>query len=497
LSEEERAEELPETYEVSGGQIQPVGEGEVECIHPALDFCEKGYVGVWRLCLVRRGARPRYKYVYFLITDSKDIIIGDHSRLAEAGIAIKYSPVRVDVEPRWSERGIREFLNGWEPSPEEVYNTVIRLLRKYIDFYDERLYHFFTLWIIGTYFFPLFNCYPYIFITGVKRVGKTKLLTVIKNLAFNAAMSSSMTAASVFRIVQNSRGTLLIDEIEQLASPEKMHEIRQLLTEGYKRGGVAYRTEKQSEERPTPVPFEVYSPKCLANIRGLDDILADRCFTVVMLRTRNREIANREINDRDPEWQVARDMLHAFTLTYWSEMKALTGTNIEVEDLYGRELELAKPIVVLANFFDLQGVHYEPSNREGLEQFTVVPLTTAMTQLVQTLVKYRRMEEVTETAEILLIKVLMKMVKEGGWYKVADIRQEMEGMLEEPEKWLKNQWVGRRLTNFGFREKRRVGRYSEYRLAPNKVEEIARRYLGPMYEEIKRELESGQRTLEE
>jgi hypothetical protein len=45
------------------------------------------------------------------------------------------------------------------------------------------------------------------------------------------------------------------------------------LLSGYKKGGKVYRTEKTKGERLVPEAFDPYSPKMIANISGLEDVL--------------------------------------------------------------------------------------------------------------------------------------------------------------------------------------------------------------------------------
>jgi len=76
---------------------------------------------------------------------------------------------------------------------------------------DEKLYDFLTLWNIGTYFFPLFNSYPYVYVGGIKDSGKTKLLTLCSCIAFNSIFSGNMSQAVLYRLIQDARCCLFID----------------------------------------------------------------------------------------------------------------------------------------------------------------------------------------------------------------------------------------------------------------------------------------------
>lgn len=81
----------------------------------------------------------------------------------------------------------------------------------------------------------------------------------------------------------------MIDETEKLSRPDRALEFRSILLGGYKKGEKVYRTEKLRDGTFQPEAFEVYGPKALANIGGIEDVLEDRCHTVIL---RARKILN-------------------------------------------------------------------------------------------------------------------------------------------------------------------------------------------------------------
>jgi hypothetical protein len=163
-------------------------------------------------------------------------------------------------------------------TPEEVFTEVNERFKFYIEWPEEVIHDFLTLWVIGTYFHPLFNSYPYVYVGGIKRSGKTKVLTVAAQMSFNSIFSGNMSTASLYRLIQNNRCSLFIDETEKLSNPERMQDFRNILLSGYKKGEKAYRIGKTAKDRLIPEAFEVYGPKMLANIGGLEDVLSDRCI---------------------------------------------------------------------------------------------------------------------------------------------------------------------------------------------------------------------------
>ncbi|MBS7634516.1 hypothetical protein KEJ34_03330 [Candidatus Bathyarchaeota archaeon] len=87
----------------------------------------------------------------------------------------------------------------------------------------------------------------------------------------------------------------------------------------------------------------------------------------------------------------------------------------------------------------------------------------------------RRIENMTEAAEYVLVQTLLKLVADSGYYHTREIREEMEKMFDREEKWLTSEWVGRALKRLGFQNKRRVGSGIQYFLTRESVEDLAAR----------------------
>jgi len=449
-------------------QVQPLFNGLSRRLHPAIGVVDDvAYVSVALPCLVQSKQESYEKEMPFLITSDRRKILCHPKVLTQYRWKLEYKVV--SFENRWSLKGIQRFLEGETVSPRDVYFGVKEAWQTYLEFPDTRIYKFLTLWCIGTYFFHLFNAYPYIFLQGVKKSGKTKILTVASLLCFNAIFSNNMSTSAIFRLIQSGRCTLLLDEAEKFSTKERAQEIRNLLLSGYKKGAKVYRTEKTGKERLVPESFEVYSPKMLASISGYEDILEDRGFLVVTKRGKDKAIMNREPKDTDAYWQELRDKLYVFYLTNFSEICEVSEEVKLGGKASGREAELAKPILTLAQFFS----KYVPEEN----------LVEEMKAFLEQKFEEKETENLTEVGELILVKVLVNnVVKSEGYYKVKDILNAMAEMFDEEPEWLNTKWVGRALKRLGFMDKRRVGTGVEYKLSPEVVKDVAER-LGVAEEE--------------
>jgi len=453
---EKTLDEMKDVVQVGDLTVQPIFNGLSKKVHPAVGVVDGvAYVGVVLPCLVLdKKNRPSEKELHFLITSDRKKILAHREVLSKLKWKLEYRCVY--FENRWSLESIQAFLNGEATvNPTEVYEMIKTAWKTYLEFEEEVVYDFLTLWTVGTYFFHLFNSYPYVYIGGLKRSGKTKVLTVASLMAFNAIFSNNLSTSSIFRLIQSGHCTLLMDETEKLSNKERASELRNLLLSGYKKGAKVYRTEKTSKDRLVPEAFEVYSPKMIANIRGLEDVLEDRCITIIMKRGKNKEILNSEPLVNDPMWQNIRDALYTLYLTYFSELRELSEHCVySGNDIAERELELWKPIFTLAKFFD--------PTLPPTSQSSESSLYSLMVEFAKRKCKEKKIENMTETGEYILVQTLIQMVDENRYYKVKEIKEAMAKNFDEEQKWLTTAWVGRALRRLGFTDKRRVGTGYEY-----------------------------------
>ena len=170
-----------------------------------------------------------------------------------------------------------------------VYDLIYNRLKKYLDLRDD-YYNIITLWTIGTYFHKYFTTYPYLFFNAMKGTAKTRSLRLISVMAYHGEYQTSPTEAVLFRTASNS--SLFFDEFERVASKDK-NAVRELLNAAYKKGTKVKRAYKRkSVQKGGEIrddiaieEFEVYCPVAMANIWGMENVLADRCITLILERS--------------------------------------------------------------------------------------------------------------------------------------------------------------------------------------------------------------------
>jgi len=381
--------------------------------------------------------------------DLVPILFQKYELKALYSLGIRARPVTIPPRVRMSASLIKQIKEAGGirceeiPNPSDVFQAIRKKLTRYHEFPDEQTADFIALWIIGTYFFPLFDAYPYLYIWGMKRVGKSKLLHFVSLLAFNALFSNNLTAAAIFRLVDECQTTLLMDETEDLNDPQRKLDIRSILLAGYKRGSSVYRVE--GERRKYVRDFEVYSPKALANINGIEDVLTDRAITVIMRRSIDRTIVDSTIDDEDPEWEDIRNKLYLLALGRWSELYKISKTlvNPSAEKIIAREYELWHSIFSLAKWVSDDLLN------------TILPWAEGKSE-------EKEIIELNDNRDLMLLHTLTRHVDKTAEYSAVQIRDWLKGEYPEDEvkemKWINTNWIGRAIRRLGFLDSRKLSR---------------------------------------
>lgn len=344
----------------------------------------------------------------------------------------------------------------------DVFTPLNDAIGQYIDFTNPIYSSLITLWIMGTYVFPVFDCYPYLYLGGMRGSGKSKILDILYRTCFNPELSANASPSSLFRIVEKNLSTILLDEGEILTGREANPELRLLLQAGYKKStGIVTRTQKDSLKTER---FRVYSPKAIASINPLDPTLAERCISVIMLKTVKNQ-GNKRINDRSSDWMSLRLGLYKFLFNYGLCIANRFDNSEHLQILTNRNDELYLPIFVLAEFVDvfiqeeenkilpaMQGFAKELLN----EEFALDDWTLWTIQALDVLVHEKR-------------EYLLKEIK-------AIIAKQQVDEGESLNEKFTNNWLGNCLRKLGLKRGSRKREGWSYWIHKNQVEEIKNRY---------------------
>ncbi len=410
-----------------GADMPEVLSDSIPILSPALGFRRE--VALVTVSVVERTKGNKLNTQPYLVTSTRELRrLSDEQIITINGqeVALKVIPEGSEFLMRWRYSDIRRYLDGETVQPGAVFNAVHDLFRQYIDFRSDIESRILALWAMGTYFYTMFPAYPYLALNGPKNSGKSTVLRVLQPLAFNMISTSDPTGPSMFRLIHHTSCTVGIDEAERYHNPKDpgMQQIRQLLNSGYKQGMPAIRV---TGDDLKPQAFDVYSPKILAAIMGLEDILASRCIAIPMRRT------TQKMPSFPPDFDGAplRHQLYTLALTHFQEVYTNYFERPDLHKLHNRSGELWSPLVALAAFFEEQG--------------GVVGLLDAISNAAEWDEQISEGKSLSEREEAVLqaLELLTRSADEIVWVKGTDLREKIRSLLGQSVDEMGNaQWIG-------------------------------------------------------
>jgi putative DNA primase/helicase len=208
-----------------------------------------------------------------------------------------------------------------------------------------------ALWVVSSYVYDVFDHCGYLAIVSpTKGCAKTTALRLLHGLVRRALGGENVTAAALFRVVEKSAPTLLIDEVDRI---DRDSEVWGILNSGHTKGGTVLRVVGEDME---PRAFATYCPKIVAYIRrprssrsrtAVPDTLEDRTIRITLQKKR-RDEERPKVRSRTIEAEAVplRRRLMRWALDYmktspaWPEMP---------EDLDDRAADCWEAIIAVAD----------------------------------------------------------------------------------------------------------------------------------------------------
>jgi hypothetical protein len=254
------------------------------------------------------------------------------------------------VIPRWGKESLERFISGESDlDPLVTYQRLIDQLDSLIEFQNPTSNDIVCCWVIGTYLYTLFDAYAYLALLGPMGSGKTKLGTIIEELAFNPIRTSSITPAILFRAVEIAGCTLILDEQDALQRRSTKDDRLALLRDGYKKGGSVLRTREVGRD-DAPRRFHVYSPKVIITTSDIDEMLADRCIPIHMLRSTGKQ-GKVLIKEHLDQLHDIRDELYGLALEIFQQVRKNYQDPGMAATLNNRQRERWLPLLAIAKVF--------------------------------------------------------------------------------------------------------------------------------------------------
>ena len=198
----------------------------------------------------------------------------------------------------------------------ELLEDLTAYLSRYVAFPSVEARDAVALWCAHTHAVEAFDSTPRLAaLSPEKGSGKTRLLETMGPVVRDSLHFVNLTAAVMFRVVEQRQPTLLFDEADAVFGPRsaKDHEdVRALVNAGHRRGAVALRMVGEGSKME-PREFRAFTPVALAGLGDLPETILQRSViirmrrrapdeTVQPFRAREAEPLGRMLGDRLGRW---------------------------------------------------------------------------------------------------------------------------------------------------------------------------------------------------
>ncbi len=249
---------------------------------------------------------------------------------------------------RWSQASVMRFLLGRElVDPCQLFDEIKAFFTQFVWFSDSRWYDYLTTLVMVSYVKPIFETVPIVGINGPAESGKTRLLELLEQLVFNALFASSLTPASMGRMIERDRVTLLVDEAEELSDYSRRNEVFKILRACYKKSGrriVAAPGEGSVNE------YSVYALTIVVNIAGFHPALMTRMVPIAMIpHTKMPQLIQ---HNEHQKIRDVRDELYCFAMQFASEIAHLYHNARPIDGIQGRDYEVWVAPLTIARLID-------------------------------------------------------------------------------------------------------------------------------------------------
>lgn len=227
----------------------------------------------------------------------------------------------------------------------EIRNFVHRYLELPTDFEEIS-----SLYVLLTWVYEFAPSIPYLRVIGDWGTGKTRFLQVVGSVCFRPTFASgATTAAPIFRILEQFRGTLVLDEADFKDSSSWVEMVK-LLNNGYRPGMPVLRADKENGKW-FPRSYQVFGPKLIATrFPFKDEALESRCLTSEMMPLTRDDIPRVLPPTFDKEVDDLRAKLLTFRLANLIKLKGKTfGNDLLEPNLQPRLQEILIPLKAMLN----------------------------------------------------------------------------------------------------------------------------------------------------
>ncbi len=340
-----------------------------------------------------------------------------------------------------------------------IVEELIVILRGQVWLQDEDDYVVLALVVVVTYVQTVFKAVPLILATGPMGSGKTQLAETMTYLCANGTMLGGTSAAAIVRCMDETRGFLVIDDIERLSRTMKgvSEDLLEILKLSYKKSTAYKMVTDPRNMRPQRLSF--YGVKLLTNTTGVEEILGDRIIFISTRKAAGGLFSKQDINPGRTD--ELRCELHAWAMDHARKVE----TVYSLYHMNDRSSEIMAPLRAIAEMCEesssqfLEAIDRTVQKREIGKRSKDCPMSL-LTEAVLSLARqgYSSVCMQHVILEMMLISPPYLMKKHHAaeipwWRKPAEVRKKLFSIGFIP-----------RSTDKRFRPYGRVGLVREYPL---------------------------------
>jgi hypothetical protein len=196
------------------------------------------------------------------------------------------------------------------PSTPAPLDLICRLSEKYLHLTAAQRIAL-SLWIAHTFIFSRFSVTPRLaLVSPVSHCGKSTVLNLIDALGYNTEKFDSATPAALFRLTDEERKCVLLDEVDNADLPSN-DVLRSVINSGWQCKGKVVRFIGKEKKK-----FATFAPLALGAIGKLPGPLMSRCITLRMVRTPRTVVLERFDPETILEQQRMCETVRQLTLAW-------------------------------------------------------------------------------------------------------------------------------------------------------------------------------------
>lgn len=285
-----------------------------------------------------------------------DAAVPDAQPISKLGLSV-ILPEIPSADRIWSGAGVKRYLSGDRPKPDEVFGRLVDVVDRFMDFSrslsnQQRMCELVACSVLATYLLDAFNVIGYQWPNGEKGTAKTKFLLVFCELAYLGLVVLAGGSYASLRDLADYGATLAFDDCEAIMDPNRSDpDKRALLLAGNRRGATITLKEPAGKRGWTTRQVNAFCPRLFSAIRLPDEILGSRTVVIPLVRSGDEKKVNAD--PLAPEmWPHDRraliDDLWAMAVTHLPKLKPYNSQVPQFAQLKGRDLEPWRALLAVA-----------------------------------------------------------------------------------------------------------------------------------------------------